>query len=215
MIEHTLLKPTATEKEVEQLCAEARKYGFSSVVVSQAYVPLARKLLAGSNVRIGTVVGFPHGSSSLEAKAFAAKTAVRQGASEVDMVLNVGALKSGDYALVKKDIRAVVKAVQRRGAIVKVILETSLLTDPEKETACRLALASGADFVKTSTGFGPGGATVADVALMRRVVGPGMRVKAAGGIRTLEQLIEMVAVGADRIGTSSGVSIMEALSKLA
>lgn len=208
-IDHTLLKPEATPAQIEQLCAEAREYGFIAVCVNPCYVRLAVQQLRGSPVRVASVVGFPLGASLPQVKAYEAEQAILDGATEIDMVINIGALKAGDDRLVQEDIAAVVKAAHRSGAICKVIIETAYLTDAEKERACRLAQAAGADFVKTSTGFGPGGATVEDVALMRRVIGPQMGLKAAGGIRTLAQAKAMIAAGATRLGTSAGVRIME------
>ncbi len=210
MIDHTLLRPDAIRREIQTLCTEARRYGFASVCVNPYWVPLAAAELAGSEVRVCTVVGFPLGASSTEIKRSEAEAAIRVGAREIDMVINVGALRSGDYDLVKMDILAVVEASHRGGAIVKVILETALLDDSQKAIACTLAKMAGADFVKTSTGFGPGGATAHDVALMRHVVGPEMGVKAAGGIRSLGDLEQMVAAGASRIGASASVRIVEA-----
>ena len=210
MIDHTLLRPDATRQEIQTLCSEARRYGFATVCVNPCWVPLAAAELAGSEVRVCTVVGFPLGATSTEIKRSEAETAIRVGAREIDMVINVGALRSGEFDLVKMDILAVVEASHRGGAIVKVILETALLDDSQKAIACTLALMAGADFVKTSTGFGPGGATAHDVALMRRVVGPKMGVKAAGGIRSLRDLEQMVAAGASRIGASASVRIVEA-----
>lgn len=207
-IDHTLLKPEATREQVMQLCEEARRYGFASVCVNPAYVPLCAELLRGSPVRVCTVIGFPLGATLAEAKASEARIAIERGARELDMVLNVGALKSKDYETAARDIRAVVRVAQAGGAIVKVILETALLSEEEKVAACLLAKAAGADFVKTSTGFSSGGATVEDVALMRRVVGEGMGIKAAGGIRTRADAERMVQAGATRLGTSSGVRIV-------
>ncbi|NLZ33131.1 MAG: deoxyribose-phosphate aldolase [Firmicutes bacterium] len=206
-IDHTLLKPEATAKDIARLCDEARRYNFAAVCVNPVYVDHACRLLRGSGVRVCTVVGFPLGASTPAAKAFEAGEAVARGADEIDMVIHVGALKSGDVKHVREEIAAVVEAA--RGRTVKVILETGLLTDEEKIAACRAAKEAGAHFVKTSTGFGPGGATAADVRLMREAVGAGMGVKAAGGIRTREAALEMIAVGATRIGTSSGVAIIE------
>ncbi len=209
MIDHTLLKPDATQDEIAQLCYEARKYGFASVCVNPSYVKLCADLLKGSEVLTCTVVGFPLGATSTEAKVFEAQKAVRDGAKEVDMVINVGALKSRDYELVERDIASVARAVQADGAILKVIIETALLTDEEKVAASQLAKVAGADFVKTSTGFGPGGAAVEDVALMRRVVGPKIGVKASGGIRSAADVKKMVRAGATRIGASASVRIVE------
>ena len=180
MIDHTLLKPDATQDEVAQLCYEARKYNFASVCVNPSYAKLCSDLLKGSQVEVCVVVGFPLGATPTDGKVFETQQAIREGASEVDMVINVGALKSRDYELVERDIASIVRACHADNAILKVIIEAALLTDEEKVVACQLAKVAGADYVKTSTGFGPGGATVEDVALMRRVVGPKMGVKAAG-----------------------------------
>jgi len=210
LIDHTILKADATRSEVVKVCREARQYSFASVCVNPYWVPLVRAELAGSEVKVCTVVGFPLGATSTESKAAEAALAVRDGAQEVDMVINVGALKSGDQDAVKADIAAVVKAAHAGGAIVKTILETALLNDTEKAIACVLAKAAGADFVKTSTGFGPSGATAHDIALMRQSVGPEMGVKASGGIRSLADLQTMTAAGATRIGASASVKIVEA-----
>jgi deoxyribose-phosphate aldolase len=209
LIDHTLLKPDATPAQIAQLCYEAQKYGFASVCINPSFVALAAQLLAGSPVKVCTVVGFPLGATSTEAKVAETVKALEDGATEIDMVINIGALKAGDYELVERDIAAVVQAAHARGALVKVIIEAALLADEEKVKACTLAKAAGADYVKTSTGFGPGGATTHDVALMRRTVGAGMGVKAAGGIKTLEQAREMVHAGATRIGASAGVRIVQ------
>ena len=210
LIDHTLLRPEATRADIFELCREARDYNFASVCVNAYWVPAAAAELAGSPVLVCTVVGFPLGATSTAAKVAETEAALAAGAQEIDMVQNIGALRSGDPHAVQQDIEAVVKAAHRRGAIVKVILETALLDDDQKIAACLLAKAAGADFVKTSTGFGPSGATVHDVELMRRTVGSGMGVKASGGIRTLDDLNKMVAAGATRIGSSSGVKIVEA-----
>ena len=210
LIDHTILKPEATADDVQRVCAEARKYEFASVCVNPCWVPLVAKELAGSPVKVCTVVGFPLGANTTWIKVAEAEAAIAAGAQEVDMVLNIGELRGGNYDAVQHEIQAVVDTSHRRGAIVKVILETALLDDEQKLTACRLAKAAGADFVKTSTGFGPGGATAHDIELMRRVVGPTMGVKASGGIRTLEDLRAMTAAGATRIGASAGVKIVEA-----
>jgi deoxyribose-phosphate aldolase len=206
LIDHTLLKPEATRPQIEQLCREADEYGFASVCVNPFWVPLAARLLSKSRVRVCTVVGFPLGATLPEIKADEATVAVRNGATEVDMVLNIGALKSGDDSAVRNDIEGVVRASHPQ-AIVKVILETALLTDDEIVRACELARDAGAEFVKTSTGFGPGGATVEHVALMRRTVGHAMGVKASGGIGSRETAVEMIAAGATRIGASAGIRI--------
>jgi len=213
LIDHTLLKPTATADQIRQLCAEAREYKFAAVCVNPVWVPLCAKLLAGSPVQVCTVVGFPLGADLSEAKAFEAERCVALGASEIDMVINIGALKAQDFVAVRDDIAAVVSSSHAAGAIVKVIIETAYLTDEEKVAACVLAKNAGADFVKTSTGFGPSGATAADVALMRRVVGPGIGVKAAGGIRSGGDFKSMVAAGANRIGASAGVKIVAELAE--
>jgi deoxyribose-phosphate aldolase len=205
-IDHTLLKAEATAADIERLCAEARRHRFHSVCVNSSHVPQAARLLQGSDVKTVAVVGFPLGAMSTAAKAFEARQAVRDGTTEIDMVLALGRLKSGDAKGVAEDIRAVVQAAQP--APVKVILETSLLTDAEKVLACQLAQQAGAAFVKTSTGFGSGGATEADVALMRRTVGAAMGVKASGGIRSREDALRMIRAGADRIGASTSVSIV-------
>jgi deoxyribose-phosphate aldolase len=209
LIDHTLLKPEATRDDILKLCREARHYGFASVCVNPYWAPLAVGELAGSAVKVCTVVGFPLGATSTEAKVAETAAALRAGAREIDMVINVGALRSGDQKAVKLDIQGVVRLSHEAGAIVKVILETALLDDNQKAVACTLAKLAGADFVKTSTGFGPAGATAHDVALMRRVVGPEMGVKASGGIRTFEDLKTMTAAGATRIGASASVKIVE------
>ncbi|MGE0813937.1 MAG: deoxyribose-phosphate aldolase [Vicinamibacterales bacterium] len=208
LIDHTLLKADATAADIEQLCREAAEHRFATVCVNPAWVALAARTLRGSGVGVCSVVGFPLGATTADVKAYEARRAIVDGASEIDMVINVGALKSGHLRLVEQDIEAVTAACRACGATSKVIIEAALLTDDEKITACTLAKAAGADFVKTSTGFGPGGATVADVALMRRVVGAEMGVKAAGGVRDLEQVEAMVAAGATRVGASAGVRIV-------
>jgi deoxyribose-phosphate aldolase len=213
-IDHTLLKPDATRKQVEELCAEARQHGFVSVCVNPYWVKLCSERLSGSQVKVCTVVGFPLGADVTDVKAFETRRAIREGAEEIDMVINVGALKGGEDQVVYKDIRAVVEACEDGGAICKVILETALLTDEEKVRACIASKRARADFVKTSTGFGPGGATAADVALMSRVVREaGMGVKASGGVRSLADLETMVRAGATRIGASAGVKILKELTK--
>ncbi len=209
MIDHTLLKPDATPDQIAQLCFEARKYGFATVCINPAWVSLAAQLLNGSAARVCTVIGFPLGASAPEVKVFEAQKAIEQGASEIDMVINIGGLKARDLELVARDIRGVVSASHDRGAIVKVIIEAVLLDDEEKTLACLISKEAGADFVKTSTGFAGGGATVHDVALMRRVVGPQMGVKAAGGIHTYEEAENLVKAGATRIGASAGVKIVQ------
>ena len=210
LIDHTILKPEATRADVVKVCREARQYGFASVCVNPYWVPLVKAELTGSSVKVCTVVGFPLGATSTEAKVAETAAALRSGAEEIDMVINIGALRSGDHEAVKLDIRQVVKVAHEAGAIVKVILETALLDDNQKAVASTLSKLAGADFVKTSTGFSKAGATAADVALMRGVVGPEMGVKAAGGIRTLDDLRKMAAAGATRIGASASVKIVEA-----
>ena len=210
IIDHTILKPESTAAEVRRVCAEARKYRFASVCVNPCWVALVASELRGTPVKVCTVVGFPLGANTTETKMAETVAAIRVGAQEIDMVMNVGALRSADEIAVQNDIRGVVEVAHRGGALVKVILETALLTDDQKIAACRIAKQAGADFVKTSTGFGPGGATTADIRLMRDTVGPAMGVKASGGIRTLEDLRSMVAAGASRVGASASVSIVEA-----
>ncbi|MCK6542066.1 deoxyribose-phosphate aldolase [bacterium] len=207
MIDHTLLKPEATAKEIDQLCEEAAKYCFASVCINPSWVKRAAQKLARSGVKVCTVVGFPLGATSTQAKALETEIAVSHGAQEVDMVINVGWLKSGEYELVKKDITAVVRHAGRQ-VPVKVILETCLLTNEEKIKACVLSKEAGAAYVKTSTGFNKGGATAADIALMRHVVGQDMGVKASGGVRTYEDALQMVQSGASRIGASASVKIV-------
>jgi deoxyribose-phosphate aldolase len=210
MIDHTILKPDATQDQIAQLCYEARKYEFASVCINPTNVKLCAELLQGSDVLVCTVVGFPLGATSTETKVFETQQAIRDGATEVDMVINVGALKSRDYELVERDIGSIARACHAGNAILKVIIEAALLTDEEKVIACQLAKTAQADFVKTSTGFGPGGATAEDVSLMRRVVGPGIGVKAAGGIRTFDDAQKMIAAGASRIGASASIKIIGA-----
>lgn len=212
MIDHTLLKPEATESDVRRLCQEAVEHGFATVCINPVYAPLAARILEGTRVRVCTVAGFPLGASLTEVKAFEARAAVDSGAAEIDVVMNVGALKAGDHRSVVRDIEGVVKAVSG-DALVKVILETALLTDDEKVTACRLSQEAGAHFVKTSTGFGPGGAAESDVALMRRAVGEAMGVKAAGGIRDAATAMRMIAAGANRLGCSASVAVVQGLSE--
>lgn len=207
-IDHTLLRPDATASEIDTMCDEATQYGFASVCINPTWVKRAAERLRGSSVKVCTVIGFPLGATPPEIKAMEARRALRDGAREVDMVINIGALKSGDHDLVKRDIEKVVDAAHEGGAIAKVILETALLTDEEKVVASSLARQAKADFVKTSTGFSGGGATVYDVALMRETVGPTMGVKASGGVRTLEDAEDMIAAGATRIGASAGVQIV-------
>ena len=215
LIDHTLLRPDASRGEIEKICAEAKKYGFASVCVNPYWAPLAARELAGSAVKVCTVIGFPLGATTTESKMREAEAAIRVGAQEIDMVMNIGALKSGDQEAVKQDIQGVAGVAHGGGAILKVILETALLDDNQKATACALAKLAGADFVKTSTGFGPGGATAQDVALMRKVVGAEIGVKASGGIRTLEDVKAMTAAGATRIGASASVRIIEATAETA
>jgi deoxyribose-phosphate aldolase len=211
MIDHTILKPDASREQVEKICREALHYDFASVCVNATWVPLVASMLRGSAVKVCTVVGFPLGATLTSVKRFEAEEAIRLGAQEIDMVMNVGAMKSGDRALVQSDIRALVEAVRTGGGILKVILENVLLTDAEKVAACEICVAAGAQFVKTSTGFAAAGATPADVALMRRTVGQHCGVKAAGGIRTAADLKAMVAAGANRIGASASVAIVREL----
>jgi len=211
MIDHTLLKPDATRKDVETLCREAAEYHFATVCVNPTWAALCATLLRGSGVDVTSVVGFPLGATTPDVKHYETRRVIFDGAREIDMVINVGALKSGDLRVVERDIEAVAAPCREAGALSKVIIEAALLTDQEKVTACLLAKAAGADYVKTSTGFGPGGATVADVVLMRRTVGEDMGVKAAGGVRDLEGLKAMVAAGATRIGASAGVRIVQEL----
>ena len=206
-IDHTLLKPDATEAQIEQLCAEAREYGFASVCVNSCYASLAARLLAGSDVAVCCVIGFPLGAATTAAKAFEAADAAQNGATEIDMVINVGAAKDGRWDYVEADIAGVAAAIEGK-ALLKVIIETCLLTDGEKIEACRAAVRAGADFVKTSTGFSKAGATAADVALMRKTVGPAIGVKAAGGIRTCADAMAMIEAGASRIGASAGIAIL-------
>lgn len=209
MIDHTLLKPDATADQIAQLCYEARKYEFASVCVNPTHVELCADLLTGTEVDVCTVIGFPLGASAPEVKAFEAQTAIEDGATEIDMVINIGALKANDHTLVAQDIREVVRVGHAANVLVKVIIETALLTDEEKVTACLLSKEAGADFVKTSTGFSGGGATVEDISLMRRVVGPEMGVKASGGVRDFEGAQDMVEAGATRLGASAGVKIVQ------
>ena len=208
MIDHTLLKPDATQKEIEKLCAEAKQYGFASVCINPSYVKRCAAFLRDTDVKVCTVIGFPLGATSSAAKAFETDRAIKDGAREVDMVINVGMLKSGEYEYVEEDILSVVSVAHSFGVLAKVIIETGLLTDEEKVKACILAKHAGADFVKTSTGFAKGGATVGDIALMRKVVGPELGVKASGGVRSQEDALALIASGADRIGASASVKIV-------
>jgi len=209
LIDHTMLKPDASRREIETLCQEAAKYRFATVCVNPTWVSVAHSLLSGTGVLVCSVVGFPLGATTPDVKAYETRRAIFDGAREIDMVINVGALKSGDLRLVERDIEAVVDPCRDCGVLSKVIIEAALLSDDEKITACTLAKAAAADYVKTSTGFGPGGATASDVALMRRVVGAEMGVKAAGGVRDLSSLKAMVAAGASRVGASAGVKIVQ------
>ena len=209
VIDHTLLKADATRDQIETLCREAAEYAFATVCVNPTWVALASKRLAGAATRVCSVVGFPLGATTADVKRYETQRAIFDGAREIDMVINVGALKSNDLRLVERDIEAVAGPCRDAGVLSKVIIEAALLRDEEKVTACTLAKAAGADYVKTSTGFGPGGATAADVALMRRVVGDDMGVKAAGGVKDYESLKAMVAAGATRVGASAGVRIVQ------
>ena len=210
MIDHTLLKADATRDQITKLCEEAKEYGFASVCVNPTWVKYAAELLEGADSVVCTVIGFPLGANTPAVKAFETKDAIANGAGEIDMVINIGAMKNGEFDLVREDIKAVVDAAN--GTLVKVIIETCLLTDEEKVKACELAALAGADFVKTSTGFSTGGATAEDIALMRKTVGPDIGVKASGGVRSLEDMKLMVENGATRIGASSGVAIMNGLT---
>ena len=211
-IDHTLLKPDAARDEILKVCEEGVRYGFASVCINPIWVREAACALRGSGVKVCTVIGFPLGANAPDSKAYEARRAIFDGASELDMVINIGALKSGDHDLVSRDIRGVVEVAHEVGYICKVIIETALLSDDEKISACLIAKEAGADFVKTSTGFSSGGATAADVALMRRVVGGQMGVKASGGVRDLKQAQEMIRAGATRIGASVGVKIIQEVS---
>ncbi|WP_332646964.1 deoxyribose-phosphate aldolase [Lysinibacillus sp. 54212] len=210
MIDHTLLKADATKEGILQICEEAKKYTFASVCVNPTWVKTCAERLDGTEVKVCTVIGFPLGASTSAVKAFETKDAIANGAGEIDMVINIGALKDGDYDKVREDIKAVVDAAN--GTLVKVIIETCLLTDEEKVKACQLSVEAGAHFVKTSTGFSTGGATAEDIALMRKTVGPDIGVKASGGVRNLEDMQKMIENGATRIGASSGVTIMNGLT---
>ncbi|MEI2368648.1 deoxyribose-phosphate aldolase [Niallia sp. FSL W8-0951] len=211
MIDHTLLKADATKEQIVTLCEEAKQYTFASVCVNPTWVKAASELLNRTEVKVCTVIGFPLGASTSATKAFETEDAIKNGATEVDMVINIGALKDKNYDLVKEDIKAVVDAAKGK-ALSKVIIETSLLTNEEKEIACKLAVEAGADYVKTSTGFSTGGATVEDITLMRKTVGPDIGVKASGGVRSSEDTEKMIAAGATRIGASSGVAIVNGLT---
>jgi deoxyribose-phosphate aldolase len=211
LIDHTLLKPDGTRTQVEKLCEEAAKFGFACAFVHQVWASTAVSILSGTGVKVGVPVGFPQGASFTSVKRFEALESLKLGVNDIDMVINIGALKSGDRAAVENDIRGVAQLTHDFGGILKVILETSMLTLEEKLLACHLSVAAGADYVKTSTGFGGGGATVDDIALMRGVVGDKLGVKASGGIRSAEDALAMVRAGASRLGTSSGVSIVKEL----
>jgi deoxyribose-phosphate aldolase len=206
-IDHTLLKPEAIESQFEQLCNEAIKYKFKSVCVNSSWVPFVAKKLRGTGIIICSVIGFPLGGMDTRSKAFEARSAIANGATELDMVINVGALKSGNLKLVEEDIRAIKRAC-RSTTLLKVILETGLLTDAEKILACEISKKAGADFVKTSTGFSGSGATVQDIALMRRIVGPNMGVKASGGIKTFDQAVALIDAGANRLGCGSSIAVI-------
>ncbi|PLR85893.1 deoxyribose-phosphate aldolase [Bacillus canaveralius] len=211
MIDHTLLKADATKEQIKDLCEEAKQHHFASVCINPAWVKYASELLSGTEVKVCTVIGFPLGATTSATKAFETKNAIENGAGEVDMVINIGALKDRNYDIVESDIRAVAEAAKSK-ALLKVIIETSLLTEEEKVRACELAVKAGADFVKTSTGFSTGGATKEDIALMRKTVGPDIGVKASGGVRSAADAEMMIAAGATRIGASSGVSIVKGLT---
>jgi deoxyribose-phosphate aldolase len=211
MIDHTFLKPFGGPEPIEKLCAEARKYGFAMVAINPAEVEVCVRLLDGSPVRTGAAIGFPLGQNTPEVKAFETRDAIEKGAGEIDMVINIRALQSGQHDRVRREIEAMAAICREAGVISKVILETCYLTDEEKVLVCQMSKAAGADFVKTSTGFGPAGATVEDVRLMRQTVGPEMGVKAAGGVRDLAAALAMIEAGATRIGTSSGIAIVEEL----
>jgi len=214
-IDHTVLKPEAAESQIVQLCEEARRYQFMAVCVNPVWVKRCVQLLQGSSTRVATVAGFPLGATLPEVKAYEARLVVEAGAREVDMVINMGALKSKDDALVARDIALVVQAARSGGALTKVIIEAALLDDAEKIRACQLAVEAGAEFVKTSTGFASSGATAHDVALMRQTVGPQVGVKAAGGIRTYADVVKMIEAGANRIGASASVKIMQEAAQAA
>jgi len=211
LLDHSLLQPYFTDDDVRTGCAIALKYGVASVCARPSDMTLVSALLAGSSVAVSTVIGFPHGSSTTQTKVFESERAMDDGATELDMVLNIGKLKSGDAAYVESDIRAVVEAAHARGAIVKVILENCFLTDDEKRAACEISEAAGADYVKTSTGYGTSGAKIEDLELMRKTVSPQVKIKAAGGLRTLDAVLAAKAAGADRCGVSATESIMQEL----
>ncbi|MDR1835693.1 MAG: deoxyribose-phosphate aldolase [Fusobacteriaceae bacterium] len=212
-IDHTILKPEATENDIIKLCEEAKENEFASVCIHPCHVALASGELAGTGVKVCTVIGFPLGANSTETKVFEAELAVSRGAREVDMVIHVGLVKAGNYEAFAEDVSAVVRKVKEKdaGIIVKVIIETCLLTEEEKEKVCQVLLTTGADFVKTSTGFSTGGATIADIRLIKRIVGDKMKIKASGGIRSAQDALAMIEAGADRIGTSGGVKILKEL----
>lgn len=214
MIDHTFLKPFGTAADIEKLCAEAAKYKFAMVAINPAETETCAKLLSGTGVRVGAAIGFPLGQNSVECKAFETRDAIEKGATEIDTVINIRALQKGDIDIVKREIEDMVSICKPKGVICKVILETCYLTDAEKVKVCKIAREAGVDFVKTSTGFGTNGATKDDVALMRKTVGENIGVKAAGGVRSLESALEMIQAGATRIGTSSGISIVEAYREL-
>lgn len=214
MIDHTFLKPFGNAENIEKLCAEAREYKFAMVAINPAEVETCAKLLKGSGVRVGVAIGFPLGQNTVECKAFETRDAIEKGATEVDTVINIRALQKGQIEIVQKEIEDMVAICKPAGVLCKVILETCYLTDQEKETVCRIAKQAGVDFVKTSTGFGTAGATVEDIELMRRTVGPVIGVKAAGGIRDLETTLALIQAGATRIGTSSGIQIVEAYKEM-
>ncbi|MGM0844190.1 MAG: deoxyribose-phosphate aldolase [Bacillota bacterium] len=211
MIDHTLLKADSTKDQVTKICEEAKEYNFASVCVNPGWVKYSAQLLQGTDVKVCTVIGFPLGATTSETKAFETRDAIEKGATEVDMVINISALKDGNDEVVKQDIQAVTEAAKGK-ALTKVIIETSLLTDEEKVRACRLAVEAGTDFVKTSTGFSTGGATIEDIKLMRETVGPNIGVKASGGVRSVEDAKNMIEAGATRIGASSGVQIVQGLT---
>jgi len=210
IIDHTLLKPEATAADVERLCREAVEYGFACVMLNATNIAFASSVLAGTGMKVASVVGFPLGATTTGAKRYEALEAIRLGASEIDMVMNIGALKSGNRGRVQADMRGLVQIAHDNGAVLKITIETGLLSLEEKILACQLALAAGADYVKSNTGFSSGGATPADISLMRGVAGEKMGVKASGGIRTLQEAQTMIDAGANRIGTSSGIAIVEA-----
>lgn len=214
MIDHTFLKPFGTAVDIEKLCAEADKYQFAMVAINPAEVITCASLLKNSSVRVGAAIGFPLGQTTTECKAFETRDAIKKGATEIDTVINIRALQKGQLDIVRQEIKDMVSICKPEGVICKVILETCYLTDEEKKTVCLIAKEEGVDFVKTSTGFGTGGATVHDIALMREVVGPNIGVKASGGVRDLESALAMIKAGATRIGTSSGIAIVEAYIKL-